>query len=149
MPVLVLGAGCDRVPGAVGLVERICCSLNGDSYGVLIISAELAVRAFETGCRCWVPVLGAGAGCSGAGAGCCELVPAPGAGAGRGAGAGCCGLCAWWRHGAGAGWQCAWWRQRAPLTGRRYRSWVLVLGAVSWRAGARCWCRWCPLLTVK
>ena len=59
MPVLVLGAGCDRVPGAVGLVERICCSLNGDSYGVLIISAELAVRAFETGCRCWVPVLGA------------------------------------------------------------------------------------------
>ena len=27
-----------------------------------------------------------------------------------------------------------------------HRCWVLVLGAVSWRAGARCWC---PLLTVK
>ena len=37
---------------------------------------ELAVRAFETGCRCWVQVPGAGAGCGagcGAGAGCCEL----------------------------------------------------------------------------
>ena len=56
------------------------------------------MRAFETGCRCWVPGAGVGAVSwlrtwwrLGAGAGCCELacrccggdwVPVPGAGAG-------------------------------------------------------------------
>ena len=51
----------------------------------------------------------------------------------------------------GAGrWLCMWWRQGAgcsvPGAGAGYRCWALVLGAVSWRAGARCWC---PLPTVK
>ena len=42
-------------------------------------------------------------------------------------------LRAWWRHGAGAvSWQCAWWR----LCDRVPGCWVLVLAAVSRRAGA-------------
>ena len=106
-------------------------------------------------CTWWRQVAGAGGG-----AGCrvpalvllavrvVETVPVLGAGSARGRDSGrrcrCCELAV-----------------RVVETGRRcwvlavcrvcagcwvYRCWVLVLGAVSWRAGARCWC---PLLTVK
>ena len=92
---------------------------------------KLAVRVVETGCRCWVlAVRVVETACAGAGAGAVSWQRA------------------WWRLGAGAGrWLCAWWRQGAGcrVLGAEC-CWVLVLGAVSWRAGARCWC---PLLTVK
>ena len=87
----------------------------------------------------------------------------PGAGSGAGA---VSWLCTWWRQGAGAGAVhvvetgagagagcrlCAWFLDRVPGAGCRalvlgagYRCWVLVLGAVGWRAGARCWCEGRP-----
>ena len=93
---------------------------------------ELAGRVVETGCRCWVLVVRVveTAGAGAAGAGCCDLAV-------RVVETGC--RCVKAVHVVERG--C-----RVLVLGAGYRCWVLVLGAVSWRAGAR---YWCPLLTVK
>ena len=158
--VLVLRAGGDRVPvlGAECRCRCWCCELAVD-----VVETVCVWWRQGAGCRCWVLALCLVERILFARQAvrvlfqttmswlCARDRPVPGAGACCGAGAGC--------------WQCAWWRQRAPVrvvktaarvveTGCRVLGagaglcWVLVLvlGTVSWRAGARCWC---PLLTVK
>ena len=95
-------------------------SPDSDSYGGFTSNNnELAVRAFETGCRCRVLVLDVVLAL----AGCCELAVCVVETCQRrvlvlavvlALGASC--------------WLCAWWRQ------------ALGAGAVSWLAAAGCWC---------
>ena len=104
------GAGCGAGVGCCELAARVWRQSAGPGCWCWVNWRcrcwapvwVLAVRMVETGCQCWVLVLGAVSW-----------------------------LCAWWKQGAGC-WVCAWWRlgAGAGCCELACRCWVLVLAVV-------------------